>query len=83
MSKTEASGVRIGTLDGRAGSNDWRGVMTLAESKIDVVVTDRWVEDAGEEMVELTLTAELPANEIQMKLELPKFPAEKIVDAYL
>lgn len=82
MPRTETSGVRIGTFDGRAGSQDWGGLLSMAESKIDLVITDRWVEESGEEMVELTATAELPANEIRLQWTLPRYSAEKLVDAY-
>lgn len=82
MARSEASGIRIGTFDGRAGTADLHGVMTKADSKIDVVMTEQWVEESGEEMATVTLTSDLPANKIEMELELPKFSAEKLLETY-
>lgn len=83
MSRSETAGIRIGTFDGRAGTDDWRGVLTMGESKIELVITDRWEEDSGEQMAEVTATAKMPANEFRMQWDLPRYSAEKLVESYL
>lgn len=55
----------------------------MAESKIDLVVKDRWTEDSGEEMVLLSADAELPANDIRIEFELPKHSADRLMESYL
>lgn len=74
---------RIGTFDGKAGCLDRFGQMSLAESKVDLRVSDRWEDEVtGEELTELTLVAELPANQIEMRVTVPEHGGERLVELF-
>lgn len=73
---------RIGTFDGRAGSQDWRGVLSMADARIELEVADRWVEESGERMVRLQATASMPANEFSIEWEMPEYSANHLLEQY-
>ena len=70
---------RIGTFDGRAGSQDRSGRLNLADAMVELSVAGGH-EDAetGERIVELSVHAEFPANEIEVRFELPEHGAERL-----
>jgi len=73
---------RIGTFDGRAGSQDRTGRLNLADSMVDLSVTgEREDPDTGERIVELSVHAEFPANEVEVRFELPEHGAERLREA--
>ena len=73
---------RIGTFDGRAGTQDRAGRLTLADAMVDLsVVGEHEDPETGERIVELSAQAEFPANEVEIRFELPEHGAERLVDA--
>lgn len=72
---------RIGTFDGRAGSQGRSGRPNLADAMVELSVS-RETEDpeTGERIVELTVRADFPANEMEVRLELPEHGAEQLCE---
>lgn len=81
MARTPRQLARIGTFDGRAGSQDRSGRLTLADAMVDLSVADeREDPETGERIVELSVRAEFPANEVEVRIELPEHGAERLDD---
>lgn len=73
---------RIGTFDGRAGSQDRSGRLTLADAMVDLSVTgEREDPDTGERILELSVHADFPANEVEVRFELPEHGGERLREA--
>ena len=73
---------RIGTFDGRAGTQDRAGRLNLAETMVDLTVRgEREDPETGERLVELAFRAEFPANEVEVRVELPEYGAERLREA--
>ena len=70
---------RIGTFDGRAGTQDRSGRLTLADAMVDLAaVGEREAPETGERIVELSVRAEFPANEVEIRFELPEHGVERL-----
>jgi len=73
---------RVGTFDGRAGSQDRAGRLNLADAMVDLSVAEEHEEpETGERIVELSVRAEFPANEIEVRFELPEHGADRLCAA--
>lgn len=73
---------RIGTFDGRAGTQDRAGRLNLADAMVDLsVVDERQDPGTGERIVELSARADFPANEVEVRFELPEHGAERLREA--
>ena len=73
---------RIGTFDGRAGSQDRTGQLTMADAMVDLsTVGEREDPETGERIVELSARAQFPANEVEVRIELPEHGAERLAEA--
>lgn len=73
---------RIGTFDGRAGTLDRAGHLNLAEAMVDLsVVDEREDPETGERVVELSVRADFPANEVEVRFELPEHGVERLGEA--
>lgn len=73
---------RIGTFEGRAGSQDRSGRLALADAMVDLDVTDeREDPETGERLVELSVRADFPANAVEVRLELPEHGADRLREA--
>lgn len=73
---------RIGTFDGRAGSQDRSGRLSLADAMVDLsVIGEREDPETGERILELSAHADLPANEVEVRFELPEHGAERLGEA--
>ena len=70
---------RVGTFDGRAGSQDRSGLLSLADAMVDLsVVGEHEDQETGERIVELSVHADFPANEMEVRFELPEHGAERL-----
>lgn len=79
MSGNPGQLVRIGTFDGWAGSQDRSGRVNLADTVVDVsVLGERDDPETGERILELSVHADFPANEIEVRFELPEHGAERL-----
>jgi|GEM_PF-5484530 len=74
--------VRIGTFEGQAGSQDRTGRLALADAMVDLGVTDeREDPKTGERLVELSVSAEFPANAVEVRFELRVHGADRLCEA--
>lgn len=82
MSQHPGQFARIGTFDGWAGSQDRSGRVNLAETMVDLtVVGEREDPETDERILELSVHADFPANEIEVRFELPEHGAERLREA--
>lgn len=73
---------RIGTFEGRAGTQGRSGHVNLAEAMVELSVDGEHDDpETGERFVELSVRADFPANEIEVSFELPEHGAERLRDA--
>lgn len=73
---------RIGTFEGRAGSQGRTGRLALADAMVDLqVIQEREDPETGERLVELAVSAEFPANEVEIRFEVPEHGAERLREA--
>lgn len=82
MSRNPGQYVRIGTFDGWAGSQDRSGRVNLSDAMVDVSVVGEYDDsETGERIVELAVHADFPANETEVRFELPEHGADRLREA--
>lgn len=73
---------RIGTFEGRAGSQGRTRRLALADAMVDLQVTqERENPESGGRLIELAVSAEFPANEVEIRFEVPEHAAERLREA--
>lgn len=79
MSQNPGQVVRIGNFDGWAGSQDRSGRVNLAGTMVGLsLIGERDDPETGERILELSVHADFPANEIEVRFELPEHGAERL-----
>ena len=81
MTQNPGQLVRIGTFDGWAGTQDRSGRVNLSDSKVHLTVIGAYDDpETGEHILELSVHADFPANEMEVRFELPEHGAERLGD---
>jgi hypothetical protein len=79
MSQHPGQLVRIGTFDGWAGSQDLSGRVNLSDARVDLDVIGAYDDPGtGERILEISVHADFPANEMEIRFELPEHGAGRL-----
>lgn len=81
MGRTRQLGRPIGTFPGKAGHQDRRGNLNLAEGMVEFsLVGTETDEESGDDYLVFGVTADFPVNEIEVRWRLPEHAVERLID---